>query len=29
MAKIVKSEFLGPEHPIFGGEHPKNYRILT
>ena len=20
MAKIVKSEFLGPEHPIFGGE---------
>ena len=20
MAKIIKSEFLGPEHPIFGGE---------
>ena len=20
MAKIIKSEFLGPEHPIYGGE---------
>ena len=20
MAKIVESEFLGPEHPIYGGE---------
>ena len=30
MAKIIKSEFLGPEHPIFGGEWTiSSYRKRT